>query len=50
MHELTRVDLHEAPGAPVDAATGGRGTRRSRAGGAAALALVALLRRKKDTP
>jgi len=51
MQDLTRVDLHEAPVATQGAASGrSLDTRSVAAGGAAALALVALLRRKKDTP
>jgi membrane protein len=50
MHQLTRVDLHEAPLAAPDAAPGRPlDTKSFAAGGAATLALVALLRRKKDT-
>ncbi len=51
MQELTRVELHEAPVAPAAAAPGRTlDTKSVAAGGAATLALVALLRRKKDTP
>ena len=46
MEELTRVDLHEAP-APGSASRG-RAAKSFAAGGATALALVAMARRKKE--
>jgi hypothetical protein len=46
MRELTRVDLHEAP-APGPASRS-RVARSFAAGGATALALVAVARRKKE--
>jgi len=46
MHELTRVDLHEAPAA--DPASRGRVAKSFAAGGATALALVAVTRRKRE--
>ena len=45
MHELTRVDLHEAPAARTSR---GRTARAFAAGGATALTLVAALRKKKE--
>ena len=46
MQELTRVDLHEAP--PPSPASKGRMAKSFAAGGATALALVAVARRKKE--
>jgi membrane protein len=46
MHELTRVDLHEAPAAAR--AGRGRTAKTFAAGGATALALAAALRKKKE--
>ena len=46
MQELTRVDLHEAP--PPEAASRKRVAKSFAAGGATALALVAVARRKKE--
>lgn len=49
--DLTRVNLHEAPAFAMDSAPArSLHTRSAVAGGAVTLALVALLRRKKDTP
>ncbi len=49
--ELTRVNLHEAPAyAPVPETTRSLDPRSVAAGGAAILALVALLRRKQKSP
>ncbi len=47
MEELTRVDLHEAP-EPEPTAARGHSARAFAAGGATVLALVAVLRRKKE--
>jgi membrane protein len=46
MHELTRVDLHEAP--PAARAGRGRAAKSFAAGGATGLALAAAFRRKKE--
>ena len=46
LHELTRVDLHEAP--PPLPASKGKMAKSFAAGGATALALVAVARRKKE--
>lgn len=48
--ELTRVNLHEAPTSAHTASGRSLDPRSAAAGGAAALALVALIRRKKDAP
>ena len=47
MEELTRVDLHESAESEPSAARG-RAARAFAAGGATALALVAVLRKKKE--
>lgn len=49
LHELTRVDLHEAAPSADAARAPSLDPRSAAAGGAVALALSALLRRKKDT-
>jgi membrane protein len=48
LHELTRVQLHEAP--PAEPAGRRTTVRTFAAGSATALAIVAVLRRKKETP